>query len=271
MSQMHAEIPAIGLGTFRLQGRQAIDSVTTAFELGYRHIDTAQLYDNEAEVGHAIADSGVARGDLFVTTKIWTDKLRKDKLMPSLKESLNKLRMDRVDLTLIHWPSPNDEVPMEEYMNALLEAKQQGLTRLVGISNFTVAQMRKAIDAIGADEIATNQVEIHPFLQNSKVAEFARQQGIHLTAYMPLAYGKVLQEPLLQEIAKEHGATPAQVSLAWLLQQGFSVIPSSTKREHLKSNLAARTLQLTPSDMTHIHELDRNERIASPGFAPDWD
>lgn len=271
MKPMQTEIPAIGLGTYRLQGRQAIDAVTTALELGYRHIDTAQMYANEAEVGQAVADSGVPREDVFVTTKIWTDNLGGDKLIPSLETSLSKLRLQQVDLTLIHWPSPDDEVPMEEYLNALLEAQQRGLTRLIGVSNFTIAQMRQAMEVVGAERLATNQIEIHPFLQNSKVAEFALQQNVHLTAYMPLARGKVQDDPLLQEIAEDHGATPAQVALAWLLQQGFAVIPSSSNPERLKSNLAARTLQLTPTDMAHISELDRNERMASPSFAPAWD
>ncbi|RJG07377.1 2,5-didehydrogluconate reductase DkgB [Noviherbaspirillum cavernae] len=264
-------IPAIGLGTFRLQDRQVIDSVRTGLELGYRHIDTAQIYGNEAEVGQTIADSEVARRDLFVTTKIWTENLTAGKLIPSLKDSLRKLRMEQVDLTLIHWPSPKDAVPLTETMAALLEAKTQGLTRLIGVSNFTIAHMTQAIAAIGAANIATNQIEIHPFLQNHKVAAFARQHGIHLTAYMPLAYGKVMQDPVLRQIAERHGITAAQLSLAWLLQQGFAVIPSSTQRANLASNLAAQNIHLPETDMAAIHSLDRNERIASPDFAPVWD
>lgn len=265
------QIPSLGLGTFRLQDQVVIDSLRSGLQLGYRHVDTAQIYGNEAAVGQAIAASGVAREELFVTTKIWTDNLAAGELIPSLRESLDKLGLQRVDLCLIHWPSPGDAVPVAQYMGELLEAKRQGLTGAIGVSNFTIAHLREAIAAVGAGEIATNQVEIHPLLQNRKLVEFARAQGIHLTAYMPLAYGKVLAEPVIQRIAAAHGATPAQVALAWLLQQGFAVIPSSTKRENLASNLAASQLRLSAAEMAAIAELERGERVANPEFAPAWD
>ncbi|QBP74518.1 2,5-didehydrogluconate reductase DkgB [Herbaspirillum huttiense] len=269
---MHTStLPALGLGTFRLKDQQVIDSIRNGLDLGYRHIDTAQIYGNEAEVGQAIAESGVARDDLFVTTKIWTENLSRDKLLPSLKESLRKLRLDQVDLTLIHWPSPQDELPVADYLQALAEAKAQGLTRLIGISNFTIAHMEQAIAAVGAEAIATNQVEIHPFLQNRKVIDFARAKGIHLTAYMPLAYGKVMEDATLLEIAARHGVSAAQVALAWSLQQGFAVIPSSTRRENLAANLQAQRLTLSEAEMQAIAALDRGERLANPGFAPQWD
>jgi len=264
-------IPSFGLGTFRLQGQQVIDSVRTGLELGYRHVDTAQIYRNEAEVGSAIADSGVARGELFLTTKVWLDELSGDKLIPSLKESLRKLRIEQLDLALIHWPAPGDKPAVADYLPQLLEAKQQGLTKLIGVSNFTIRHLEQAIAAVGAAEIATNQVELHPFLQNRKLAAFMREQGIHLTAYMPLAYGKVMQDAVIKRIAEAHGATPAQVTLAWLLQQGYAVIPSSTKRANLESNLAARGLTLSDAEMAEIATLDRGERLANPDFAPKWD
>ncbi|MFT6429100.1 MAG: 2,5-diketo-D-gluconate reductase B, partial [Halopseudomonas sp.] len=187
-------IPPLGFGTFRLKGQEVIDAVGTALELGYRHIDTAQIYDNEKEVGQAIAASGIARKELFVTTKIWITNLKPEKLIASLQESLHKLGVDQVDMTLVHWPSPEDKVPMEEYLPMLLEAREQGLTRAIGVSNFTINHLTQAIDLVGAENIATNQVEIHPFLHNHKLAEFARGQGIQLTAYMPLAVGKVMQD-----------------------------------------------------------------------------
>jgi len=264
-------IPSFGLGTFRLQGQQAIDSVRTGLDVGYRHIDTAQIYGNETEVGQAIADSRLPRRELFVTTKIWLDRLSRDLLIPSLEESLGRLRLDQVDLTLIHWPAPQQGVPLAETLDALMEAKARGLTRLIGVSNFTIAHLEQAMALVGAEHIATNQVEIHPFLQNRQLAAFARRHGIHLTAYMPLAYGKVMQEPLLQRIAEHHQATPAQIALAWLLHQGYAVIPSSTKRSHLESNLAAQQLHLTDDEMAAIAELDRNERLAHPDFSPAWD
>ena len=265
-------VPAFGLGTFRLKDQIVIDSVSNGLEVGYRVIDTAQIYGNEAEVGKAIADSKVPRDELFITTKIWTDNFAADKLIPSLKESLAKLQTDHVDLTLIHWPSPKGAVPVKEFMTALLEAKKQGLTRQIGISNFTIALMKEAIEAVGAENIATNQIELHPYLQNRKVAEFAKSQGIHITSYMTLAYGKALKDPVIAAIATAHRATPAQVVLAWAMQLGYAVIPSSTKRENLASNLLAQQLKLSDADMAQIAALDRNERLTSPeGLAPAWD
>jgi len=265
-------LPAFGLGTFRLKGQTVVDSVRTALELGYRAIDTAQIYGNEAEVGQAIAESGVPRDQVYITTKVWIDALGRDALAPSLEESLRKLRTDHVDLALIHWPSPKGAVPLEETLAALMQARERGLTRAIGLSNFTVALSRQAIAAVGAQAIATNQVEISPYLQNRALAEFSRQAGIHLTSYMTLAYGKVLADPVLVRIAAAHGATTAQVALAWALRQGYSVIPSSTRRENLQSNLKALTLQLDEADMAAIAALDRNERLANPdGIAPVWD
>ena len=264
-------MPDIGLGTFRLQGQQVIDSVRNGLEAGYRHIDTAQIYGNEAEVGQALADSGVARAEVFVTTKVWTEHLGAAALVPSLKESLRKLRLEQLDLALIHWPSPRDAVPVAESMGALLEARELGLTRAIGVSNFTNAHLDQAIAAVGAHNIATNQVEIHPFLQNRAVAGHAAARGIHLTAYMPLAYGKVLHDPVIQRIAARHGVGPAQLTLAWLLQQGFAVIPSSTKRANQEINLRVRDIVLTADDDAALRALDRNERIANPDFAPAWD
>jgi len=265
-------VPAFGLGTFRLKDQVVIDSVTNGLEVGYRVIDTAQIYGNEAEVGQAIAASSVPREDLFITTKIWTDNFAADKLIPSLKESLAKLQTDHVDLTLIHWPSPQGKVSVREFMTALLEAKQQGLTKQIGISNFTVALMQEAIDVIGAQNIATNQIELHPYLQNRKVAEFAKEHGIQITSYMTLAYGEVLKDPVIEQIAKRHDATPAQVTLAWAMQLGYAVIPSSTKRANLQSNLKACDLALSDEDMAQIAALDRGQRLTSPAsLAPQWD
>ena len=266
------QIPSFGLGTFRLQGQVVIDSVRNGLDLGYRHIDTAQIYGNESEVGQAMAESGVARDELFVTTKVWTESLAAGKLIPSLKESLRKLRLEQLDLALIHWPSPGDAVPVAEYMQELALARELGLTRLIGVSNFTIKHMEQAIAAVGAQQIATNQVELHPFLQNRQVADFARRHGLHITAYMPLAYGKVMQDPVIARIAERHNATPAQIALAWALQLGYAVIPSSTRRANLEANLAARRITLNDEELAAIASLDRNDRLANPeGLAPAWD
>jgi len=265
-------IPSFGAGTFRLTGQTVIDSVRNALDVGYRAIDTAQIYGNEAEVGQAVAQSGIQRGDLFLTTKIWTDNYAKDKLVPSLRASLDKSRTDYVDLTLIHWPAPGNGIALSETLAALAEAKALGLTRQIGISNFNIALTRQAIELLGKGEIATNQIELSPYLQNRKLAAFLKEQGITVTSYMTLAYGKVLKDPVLAAIAARHQATVAQVALAWALQLGYAVIPSSTKRENLASNLLARDLKLDAGDMAQIAALERNGREGDPqGLAPEWD
>jgi 2,5-diketo-D-gluconate reductase B len=265
-------IPDFGLGTFRLTGQTVVDSVRNAIDLGYRAIDTAQIYGNEAEVGQAIAEAGVPRERLFLTTKIWTENLRRDRVVPSLRESLARLRADHVDLTLIHWPSPGGAVPLAGTLDALMSAKAQGLTRMIGVSNFPIASMRQAVDIVGAAEIATNQVELHPHLQNRDVAAFAKRHGIRVTSYMTLGYGQALKDPVIVGIAGRLGATPAQVTLAWAMQRGYAVIPSSTRRVNLESNLRATSLRLDDSDLAPIDALDRGARLVDPeGLAPRWD
>ncbi|ARP76401.1 2,5-didehydrogluconate reductase DkgB [Bordetella genomosp. 6] len=265
-------IPSFGVGTFRLTGQTVIDSVRNAIDLGYRAVDTAQIYGNEAEVGQAIAESGVARSELFVTTKIWTDNYARARLVPSLRASLDKLRSDYVDLALIHWPAPGNGVALPEYMEALAEAKALGLARQIGISNFNIALTRQAVAAVGQGEIATNQIELSPYLQSARLTAFLKEQGIAVTSYMTLAYGKVLKDPVLARIADKHQSTVAQVALAWALQLGYAVIPSSTKRENLASNLLARGLTLDADDMARIAALERNGREVDPeGLAPVWD
>ncbi|PAS98339.1 MAG: 2,5-didehydrogluconate reductase B [Candidatus Dactylopiibacterium carminicum] len=265
-------IPSFGVGTFRLKGQTVIDSVRNALDLGYRAIDTAQIYDNEAAVGQAIAESGIPRDKLFITTKIWVSNYAHDRLIPSLRESLAKLRTEQVDLTLIHWPAPGNGVALPEYMGALAEARALGLTRQIGVSNFNIALTRQAIAEVGREAIATNQIELSPYLQCSQLTAFLKSQGITVTSYMTLAYGKVLQDPLLAEIAHKHQATVAQVALAWALQLGHAVIPSSTRRENLASNLLAQQLQLDAEDMARIATLERNGREVDPEeLAPVWD
>ncbi|RKG33979.1 2,5-didehydrogluconate reductase DkgB [Acinetobacter tianfuensis] len=265
-------VPQFGVGTFRLTGDTVIQSVKTALDLGYRAVDTAQIYGNEAEVGQAIQESQVNRADIFLTTKIWTENYAADKLIPSLKDSLMKLKTDAVNLTLIHWPAPAQGIDIPELMGHLLEAKQQGLTEHIGVSNFNIKLTQQAINHIGLENIATNQIELSPYLQNQSLANYLQANNIDVTSYMTLAYGKVLQDPTLLNIAAEHQATAAQIALAWALQKGYAVIPSSTKREHLMSNLRAQEIHLTLEQMQAIAALDRNAREVSPSeLAPVWD
>ncbi|WP_043529666.1 2,5-didehydrogluconate reductase DkgB [Litchfieldella xinjiangensis] len=268
---MAKHIPRIGLGTFRLKGQDVIDSIGSALELGYRHIDTAQMYGNETEVGQAIRESGIPRKDIFLTTKVWWDRLKGDDLIRSLEESLERLGVEQLDLALIHWPSPNDEVPMREYIGALNEAREKGLTRHIGVSNFTIAQIDEALSVPGGEHIITNQIEVHPYLANRTLVAHCQAKGMQVTGYMPLAVGKVMQEPILQEIADAHGVNPAQVALAWVAARDIVVIPSSTKRSHQQSNLAALDLELSRDEIARIDDLDSGERIANPDFAPKWD
>lgn len=264
-------LPKIGMGTFRLKGNDARDAVKSALSLGYRHIDTAQMYENEAEVGDGIVSSGIPRREIFLTTKIWHDKLHASDLINSLHDSLARLKTDHVDLALIHWPSPADEVPMAEYLGALRDAQREGLTDHIGISNFTCAQMDQAKDILGDTPIFTNQVEVHPFLSNRKVIEHARKLGIPVTGYMPLAVGKVMEDDTLIRIGAAHNASPAQIAIAWIISKGVAAIPSSTRPKHQKANLDALKIRLSEEEIAAIDDLDRNERIANPGFAPDWD
>jgi len=262
-------IPNFGMGTFRLKGPTLTELVTEAIEMGYKQIDTAQAYENEADVGKALAQT--KSDDVFVTTKVWFDSFKHQQVLDSLKQSADKLQRDRIDLALIHWPSPNDEVAMEETLDALTEAREQGLIKHFGVSNFTTGLMERAIKHIGADNIMTNQIEVHPFMQNRKVTDACDNNGIKVTAYLPLAKGKVVENSTLQAIAAEHNVTAAQVALAWEMQKGFVTIPSTTKTEHLRSNLKAQKIQLTDQDMADIAALDQNERLIDPDFAPKWD
>mgnify|MGYP006296315321 FL=1 len=264
-------LPKIGMGTFRLKGNDARDAVKSALSLGYRHIDTAQMYGNEAEVGDGITSSGIPRREIFLTTKIWFDQLHASDLINSLHDSLARLKTDHVDLALIHWPSPGDEVPMKEYLGALRDAQREGLAEHIGISNFTCAQMDEAKEILGDTPIFTNQVEVHPFLANRKVVEHAQKLGITVTGYMPLAVGKVMEDETLQRIAGERNLSPAQVAIAWVASRGVVPIPSSTRPAHQKANLEALEVQLSEKEIRAIDELDRNERIANPDFAPAWD
>lgn len=259
-------IPRIGLGTWQLGGTEAI---VNALGMGYRHIDTAQSYGTEDNVGAALARSSLDRDQIFVTTKIAAANF--PRLAESLRESLRRLRMDRVDMTLIHWPAPNDEPPVASYMADLARAQDAGLTRMIGVSNFNRRQVDEAIATVGDGRIATNQVEIHPFLQNRVLAAHCAERGIPLTAYIPLARGAVMEDPVLREVAEARRATPAQVSLAFLLARGHIVIPKSANAERQRQNLAAAELELTEDEMQRIGALDRGQRLVDPGTAPDWD
>ena len=263
-------IPALGYGTWQLNGETASNAVAAALGIGYRHIDTAQIYGNEVEVGSGIKRSGVARDDIFLTTKVWRDKVTRGKLQKSVEESLRKLQTDYVDMLLIHWPV--DDVPFAEQLAGLQEVQKAGKARLIGVSNFTVAQLREVTEEVGA-VIATDQVEYHPTLSQKPVLDFLRSKGMFLTAYSPLARGGVRDEKILQEIAFAHGKTAGQVTLRWLIQQGnVAAIPKAASEKHTRENFEIFDFKLTDAEMQKIHALAKPEgRLVDPDFAPEWD
>lgn len=265
-----ATIPALGYGTFRLPGPDTLRMVPQVLKLGFRHIDTAQIYGNEAEVGEGIERSGVRRADIFLTTKVWVDKYGHDALTASVDESLRKLRTDYVDLLLLHWPAGH---PLPEPVAALNEVVRTGKVRHIGVSNFNTAQMAEAI-ALSDAPLVTNQVEYHPYIDQSVVIKAARAAGLSITAYYAMADGKVFDEPVLKEIAAAKGKSVAQVVLRWVIQQDGLVALSKTATEtRAAENFAIFDFELSAGEMAAIHALARPDgRIVSPeGLAPVWD
>jgi len=262
-------IPIIGFGTFRLQGDVVTRSVRQAIEIGYRHIDTATIYENEADVGRGIAESGIDRGKLYITTKVWRDSMTIDGVAKSIDASCGRLGTDYLDMVLIHWP--NADVPIAETIGALAKAKQSGKIRHYGVSNFTQPLLDAALAVPGGDGIVNNQIEVHPYLSNKKLVEVCQGRGVQVTGYMPLAQGAVLRDPVLERISKIHNTSTAQIALAWLLARDIIVIPASTKIANQKANFGCSKLELAPSELLEIDNLDRSMRLAKPAFAPDWD
>lgn len=259
----------LGLGTWRLKDEECTAAVEGALSRGYRHIDTAQMYGNEDAVGAALANTSVARGDIHLTTKVWWENLAPDAMQRSMENSLTQLRQSYVDLYLIHWPSPTMDLPAA--LGQLVKFKEQGLARSIGVSNFPVALLKRAVEEIGAP-IAVNQVEYHVLIDQSKLVEYARSKGIVVTAYCPLAQGRLADHPSLVEIARKHGVSAAQVALKWLLDQdGVAAIPKAARAESQQSNLDAQKLLLDDDDRAVIAALPKNERFVNPAFAPHWD
>ncbi len=264
-----ARIPAIGLGTWELRGKACARLVEQAIRLGYRHIDTAQIYENEREVGEGVRHSGVPRDEIFVTTKIWTTHFAPYDLERSVKESLTRLRMTHVDLLLLHWPNPH--VPLEETLPALARMRDLGFTRHIGVSNFTVALMKRTVEICHAP-IVCNQVEYHPFLDQAKVRAACAALRIAMVAYSPVAEGRIKGNDVLDAIGARHGKSPAQVSLRWLVQQNVAAIPRTSKVERLTENFAIFDFELSEDEMAEISAMGHAAgRLTNFGFAPDWD
>lgn len=262
-------MPRLGLGTFRLQGDACRAAVESAIGLGYRHIDTAEMYGNEEAVGAAIAAARLPRRDLHVTTKVWHENLAPDAIRRAFDASLKKLRLDDVDLYLVHWPSRDMNLPA--IFETLLALKQEGRTRAIGVANFNVALLKAVVEEIKAP-IACNQVEYHVMLDQTKVTRYLAAKSIPLVAYCPLAQGRVAADETLTAIGRKHGASAAQVALKWLLDQdGVAAIPKASRVESQKANLGALNVGLDDEDMKAIAALPKDRRCVNPGFAPAWD
>ena len=260
-------VPALGLGTWQLKGDTCTQAVAHALEVGYRHIDTAQMYGNEDRVGAGIKASGVDRGDVFLVTKLGNRVHAPGDVRSSTEESLRKLGTDYVDLLLIHWPVEFEEV--DATLTAMQQLQDDDKVRWLGLSNFSPTQVRHCLDLA---PILCNQVEYHPYLSQQRLLALAVERDVILTAYSPLARGEVLEDDTLREIAAVHDATPATVTLRWLLQQEqVATIPKATSPEHIEANLKALDLKLSDEEMQRIHDLDKGERIIGGPAGVVWE
>ena len=261
-------MPALGFGTYKLTGDAARRGTEHALALGYRHLDTAQIYDNEAEVGAGLAASAVPRADVFLTTKVWRDRVAPSRLKASVDESLQKLGTDYVDLLLLHWPVWETE--LEAQLEALASVRDAGKARLIGVSNYPAGMLRDALELM--PDLATDQVEHHVLLGQDRLLDVIRPEGMVLTSYSPLAQGQALANDTVRDIARARAVGPAQVALAYLLgQDRVAAIPKASSDGHRASNLAAADLTLAPDDRARLDALPKDRRTVSPGFAPDWE
>lgn len=263
-------MPKLGLGTFRMNGPDCTDGVLRALAMGYRHIDTAEMYGNEAEVGAALAATDVKRGDIHLTTKVWWENLAPDAMRRAMETSLKKLRTDHVDLYLIHWPHPGMDLPAA--LGMLMKLKEEGLAKHIGVSNFTTALLKRTVEEIGAP-IVCNQIEYHVLLNQNAVLNYCRGKGIAVTAYCPIARGGLGGSyPTLAAAAAVHKVTPEQLALAWLLEQdGVAAIPKASQAANQAANWAAQTIKLTDADRAVIAALPKDQRIVNPAFVTGWD
>ena len=261
-------MPRLGLGTWPMRGAECQRAIESALALGYRHIDTAEMYGNESDVGAALAASGLPRHALFVTTKVWHDHLTPSGIRAACEASLARLRLNAADLYLVHWPNP--AMDLDAVLGAMARLKEDGLARAIGVSNFPPGLLRRALGT-GAP-IACVQVEHHAFLSQDRLLALTRPAGVALTAYSPTAKGAGEKDPVLQRIARKHDRTPTQVALAWLLgQDGVAAIPKAAGEANQRANLEAASLRLDAEDRDAIAGLPKNRRLVDPGIVSDWD
>ena len=266
-----AEIPLVGLGTWDLRGRTCVRMVEQALRLGYRHIDTAEMYDNEREVGEGLHASGIKRGDVFVTTKVWPSHFAPRDLERAARDSLTRLRLRQVDLLLLHWPNP--QIPLSKTLGALCKVKRDGVARHIGVSNFTVKLLEEAF-RLSSEPLVCNQIECHPFLDQSKVIAACRKHGMAVVAYSPIARGGARNDKLLARIGAAHGKTAAQVALRFLVQHEIVVIPRTSKEQRLAENAGVFDFALSAAEMKEIAGLShRDGRIVDWSYSgrAQWD
>jgi 2,5-diketo-D-gluconate reductase B len=260
-------VPAVGFGTWLVTGQDATEGVRDALEIGYRQIDTARAYENEREVGRGIAESGVPRNEIFLTTKVPHDDASADNVERDAEQSLERLGVDQLDLLLLHWP--NQDVPVEETLNAMERVRADGRTRNIGVSNFPAGLLEQALQIA---PVFCDQVEYHPFLDQSRLLEVARANDVLITAYSPLAHGKVPEDETLTRIGDRYGKSAGQVAMRWLLDQpGVSPIPKASSHERREENFDVFDFSLSDEDRAEIAELPKDVRTANPPWAPDWD
>jgi 2,5-diketo-D-gluconate reductase B len=264
------EIPRLGFGTYGRTGPDGIAALEYALATGYRHLDTAQSYNTESEVGTAIRNSGLPRGDVWVTTKIDMANYGPGRLIPSLEASIERLGLTP-DLTLIHWPSPDGALALPVYLDQIAEAKSRGLTREIGVSNFPIALLTDAVARLGKGMILTNQFELNPLFRNDTLARFCQSAGILVTCYQPIAQGRIGGNPVAKAIAARHDATAEQVALAWELAKGYSAIPTSGRVGRIAANFGALQVTLTADDIARLDALDQSPRSINPKWGPVWD
>jgi len=263
-------IPRLGLGTWQLEGEDAVRATELALKIGYRHIDTAAIYGNEAEVGQGIKASGIAREDIFLVTKIWNDDIEKGRVAAAMDECLFRLGTDMVDLVLLHWPI--NDMPIPEQVGPLAELKTSEKAKLIGISNYNQAQFLEAMSA-SPEKLANIQCEYHPLLDQDPILKTARGFDMLFTSYSPLGRGSVLENPAVERIAETHGKSPAQIVLRWHLQQAnVAAIPKATGEDHLRANFGLFDFELAATEMKTLYGLMRPDgRMIDPSWAPDWD
>jgi 2,5-diketo-D-gluconate reductase B len=259
-------MPVLGLGTWQnTTPEECADTVATALDLGYRHVDTAQAYDNEEHVGEGLARADLDRSDRFLATKVWISNLAPADVRSSTEESLEKLGVDALDLLYVHWPA--GEYDPEATLGAFDDLYDDGLIDRIGISNFEPEQVTEAVETADAP-IFANQIECHPLLPQEELRAHCADHDVEVVAYSPLARGEVFDVPEIQSVAEKHGVSEAQVSLAWLREKGVTAIPKATGEEHVRDNWASRTLELDAEDVATIDGIDRRERMVDPDFAP---